>query len=518
MKTAMLALLLVLIVFSGCSGPIPGTSDVNQTAPVGGLGRSFIYEPPRAGSAAVSSTVAESMNGDASLIYGTTNLTVKDCILMDEGLSKFRCISQAAVYLNDSSICGNLMEEPAEAACYDDYALKKADLAACLLIDELNNSNSAYGSMSQSCKRAVAMFTGNSSLCVYAPADPEGPKKAELCSYFADSRILVGKDNCHEDLPAYLLSESVYFGETYRWLMQTHPGEKVLSWWDYGTAMDCVGLQSVISHQDLQDSNILEVAYLFVEGNESELVDFMKRENATYVLLDSELFLGPSGYFGMKYGALNYLSCARNGQIDYSENVGDSACERDNLWETIYFRKDSSNSACVLSQSDGQLGALAYHLYETKEGEKVNAGFYPSLCQNATESLADYCGRYSFEPAYCIGNMTLADGKNVSGFYKLNERDENGRLRPHKALPGAVANLPGAYQLGDASMVTLVYTNNKLWIEDGNLTGGYGDRNREFGFYDSMIYKAFFATDELEQLELVYSDPSGNVRVFGLKQ
>ena len=58
----------------------------------------------------------------------------------------------------------------------------------------------------------------------------------------------------------------------------------------------------------------------------------------------------------------------------------------------------------------------------------------------------------------------------------------------------------------------VVYTKDKVWLENGNITDGWNDRKGRF--YDSVLYKAFIL-QELEGFDKVYDN--GDVKIYRLK-
>lgn len=141
------------------------------------------------------------------------------------------------------------------------------------------------------------------------------------------AKAVAGYGNCNEPYALILLNATEPIGESIQWFSQNHPNESLLSWWDYGNAFDCAGLKSIISTKNLDNPNILEVAHLLVQSNETELGNFMSANGIQYILLSDELVKSPDGSFGGKYWALNYLACARNQKINLSKAPTTSGCE-----------------------------------------------------------------------------------------------------------------------------------------------------------------------------------------------
>jgi len=465
--------------------------------------RTFVYDIGNRPTGPVKRTIAELdvPSPDAYTIYGRTNLTVRECVIMEEGYNKARCLWNAAIYLNDSSICERAGEDYIRG-CYYRYAIGAENASACDL--------SGSGPVVKQCRRMVAVYTGNASLCGYDNTEIQGKETAERCKTFAASGKLVGKKECKDEIVPMVLVESPYFADSIGWLAKNHPGEKVLSWWDYGTPMDCMGLKSVVSNKNLDDPNILETAHIFIAGNESELASFMKANGVRYLMIDSELISGGNS-LGGKYGALNYLSCVQNGETDIEANIGDSECESDHLWESVVI----SNLQCDISKN--KTGYLAYKIYQKITDIERYTHYYPYTCINPTkEEYKEFCNSsVTVEPVYCIGETKLADGSTVFVPYHLNETNPDNSLKLNRAFLELPVQINSTYHFGDAVSVTFFYTSDKIWLENDSISDGYQDRTT--AFYDSVIYKAFFL-NSLEGFEKGYEDPSGSVKIFELKE
>jgi hypothetical protein len=507
-----ISLLGLLLVFAmlGCIA-IPTTANItstNGTNPIIGLlsghERSFIYETGSKASPAMEKTIADQADSpnDARIIYGTVNLTIDDCLGLQDDYYKSLCLNSAAIYLDDPSICDEENQNYA-LTCYYKIAIKRSDPSFCERI-----SASSYR---DACKREIAIQTGNASLCVYDQTEQGGAKKADLCNSIAASGTLVGKADCKEDIVASVLVDATYFGDTMLWLEKNHPGEKVLSWWDYGSSLDCVGMHSVISSKDRNDPVIMQVADLLVSGNETRLAGFMRARGVKYVMLDSEL-LSSGDSLGGKFGALNYLSCVYENKTSASDNPGDSRCESDNLWETIFI----SDKPCDVSAD--QNGLIAYKMYYdrfkgTRVTDTIYAPYYVSDCTNpATRSVMEYCKNYiKAVPAYCVASTSTSGGKVVSAPFSFKNASSNGVLT--RAVLAFFTDLPETYHFGPATEATLFYTHDEIWPVNGTLTEGYPDRTTKF--YDSILYRGIILGN-LTGFTDVYTDPTGSVKVFEL--
>lgn len=467
--------------------------------------RTFLLDLGQPASWPVNQTIVNSdySQGSAYLHYGRDNLTINECLALSDQSPKTLCLTDAAIYLNDISICEKLSGDN-EIFCYYYFATQTVNATAC---DKVQLSYPGGVSM-EKCKRHVALFTGDASLCSYNEAEQDGELKMELCQYFANQKTATSSD-CHDELVPAVLTESTYFGKSIKWLNEYHEGEKVLAWWDYGLALKCAGMDAVTSKEYMDDPNIPYTAHLFTDAEESELVSFMGENNVNYLLMDTELISSPGRYLGGKYGALNFLSCAWSNETDEDTLITTSQCEKDHLWESVFV----TSRSCDISANE--TGFLAYNLfYEDNSGNRSIATYYPSFCLNPDASGAAACDAfYRAEPVYCIGNTVLSDGGNAYAPYKLNET-ENGRLKLQKGAMLLPLELVDSHHFGDATQVTMFYTYDELWMENGNATSGYEDRTTDF--YDSVLYKALFL-ESVNGLEEVYTESTGAVKIFALE-
>ena len=165
--------------------------------------------------------------------------------------------------------------------------------------------------------------------------------------YAADGSKKQIVNECVEEPAKTFLDNSSEIEKAEYWLSQNHSGEKVFSWWDYGTALECSGLKPLITSKNLGDQNILEVANLFINANETEFLSFMKANDIKYVMISSELIKNPyvsEFSFGGMYRAIDYLACVRNNQSD---------CEKEHLWKTDNKTSSILYKSIVLGKLDG---------------------------------------------------------------------------------------------------------------------------------------------------------------------
>jgi asparagine N-glycosylation enzyme membrane subunit Stt3 len=306
------------------------------------------------------------------------------------------------------------------------------------------------------------------------------------------------------------------------WLKDNTPeGSRIVSWWDYGHWINYFGLRNAVIRND-QDSDLMigEVAADYIQGTPQDLINFMNAHGAKYALFDMEL-VSSGNELGGKYGALNYLSCAQNNETDVTKAPGSSECEANNLWETAYV----SSQPCTISSISNVTGLIAYEMYqdvyqESATGQPEFMGtyytpVYPPDCVNPTDpNVIGYCtNSVKAVPTYCVGPVTLASGQQTYGTYYLNQTEPNGDLLLNKAVLEMPVQLQNSTQFGPATAVTLFYTNDPIWLENGQVTSGYSDRKGQF--YSSNLYSALFL-NELPGFTQVYSTPDNVVKIYEL--
>lgn len=378
--------------------------------------------------------------------------------------------------------------------------------------------------------------TSNDSVICAAAADPLGyaakgtnnQYSYELClaSIYSSFDYLSnpGAAPSWEPQAAYFRCQRIsdYWINAMEWLRYNTPeGSRIVSWWDYGHWINYFGLRNaVIRNEHLSHEMIGEVAHDYVDGTPQDLIDYMKSHDIKYALFDMELVSG-GGQLGGKYGALNYLSCARDNETDVSKSPGASQCEAEHLWETVYV----ASQPCIISSISNKTGLIAYEMYQdiyvADANGKVNfmgtfyTPAYPPDCVNPTDAnVISYCkNNVKAVPTYCVGQVTLANGQQTYGTYYLNETYPNGDLKLNKALLEMPAQIQNSTHFGPATAVTLLYTNDSIWLENGEVKSGYEDRKGLF--YSSNIYSALFL-NEIPGFKLVYSTPDNAVKIYEL--
>jgi len=369
----------------------------------------------------------------------------------------------------------------------------------------------------------ICAATNDTDVCA-AAADPAGyankgtnyqyNQKLCMLSLYSDPSYLYnsGAAPSWESQSAYFRCQRIssYWIDSMEWLKNnTPPGSRVISWWDYGHWINYFGdRNAVIRNEHSSMEMIGTVADAYVHATPEELKAVMKRYGAKYALFDIEL-VGGGGSLGGKYGALNYLACAWSNETSVSRQPGDSACEANHLWETVFV----TPNPCTISETSAKYGMTAYKMYA---GDQY-LPYYPPFCINpSTTQAIGTCANYiRAVPAYCLGEALLANGQTTYAFYSLNETAPNGDLKLHKANIEMPYSEAGTYHFGNATGVTLMYTNSPVWLENGEVKSGYEDRVGMF--YDSNLYRALFL-NALPGFKLVYTTPDGAVKIYKIEE
>jgi asparagine N-glycosylation enzyme membrane subunit Stt3 len=298
---------------------------------------------------------------------------------------------------------------------------------------------------------------------------------------------------------------SSYWIDSMEWIRDnTENGSRTTSWWDYGHWINYFGQKNAVLRNEHRSKEMIgAVADGYLDATPAELKSWMEAHDSRYALFDMELVFSGST-LGGKYGALNYLSCAHNNETTVARKPGESQCEADHLWEISYI----SSQGCTISTLSNKTGVVGYKVYITDS----YTPYYPSSCVNpqTTEELV-FCRDYvKMVPAYCVGEVMLASGETIIGTYYMNETYPNGDLKLNKAL----LQMPFQYStshVGPVTGVTLFYTHDNVWFENGAIKSGYEDRKGKF--YDSNLYTALFL-DYLPGFELAYTAPGGRVKIY----
>ena len=310
-----------------------------------------------------------------------------------------------------------------------------------------------------------------------------------------------------------------YWIESMEWIRDnTESDSRTTSWWDYGHWINFFGQKDTVLRNEHRSHEMIgSVAYSYIDGSSEDLIKYMNEYDSKYALFDGELIASGAG-FGGKYGALNYLSCAYIGETTVENQPGESQCEAEHLWEIVYV---SPTDACVISELSGAAGAVAYTIeIGPPDGEWLYTPYYPSVCvgEVTDPNMALFCKSYvHLVPTYCVGNVELADGQIMTGTYYLNETYPNGDLKLNKGIPAYPFRMANTYHFGESELtgITMIYTKDKMWMENGEIVDGYEDRKGKF--YDSNLYKGFML-GEIEGFDKVFETSDGAVKIYKISE
>ncbi|MDD5339768.1 MAG: hypothetical protein PHV13_00790 [Candidatus ainarchaeum sp.] len=384
--------------------------------------------------------------------------------------------------------------------------------------------------------KAFCAASNDPDICA-AAADPMGyasqgtnyqySYKLCLASVFSNVTYLSdpGKAPSSEPQAAYFRCQrlSDYWVSSMEWIRGNTPnGSRIVSWWDYGHWINYFGLRNaVIRNEHASHEMIGDVAHAYVDGGPEDLKAYMKSHDIRYALFDMELISG-GGQLGGKFGALNYLSCARDNETTVAKAPGESQCEAEHLWEVAFV----SSQPCTISSLSNKTGMIAYEMYEdvyqpgpdgsAKFVGTVYRAFYRPECVNPTDTnIIAYCqNAVKAVPTYCVGPATLATGQQTYATYYLNQTYPNGDLKLNKALLQLPYQLDNTYHFGPATAVTLLYTDDPVWLENGEVKSGYEDRKGKF--YSSNLYRGLFLND-IPGFKLVYSTSDNAVKIYEIE-
>ena len=218
---------------------------------------------------------------------------------------------------------------------------------------------------------------------------------------------------------------SDYWIDVMDWIRNnTEENATIISWWDYGHWTNYFGMRrTVIRNEHSSEKMIEATAYHFIMGDENSLIKYMRDHYSEYLMLDKEIVMAGNS-FGGKYGALNYLACSYANQTNVSFNPGQSLCERNNLWETIYV-PTMNKEPCTISPT--KQGTIAYKITST-----------------------------GLKPTYCLGTANVL-GRDIPATYYLDKVNEDGSLKLNKAFLQQAGNVKGY------TSYVLLYTKDKVW-------------------------------------------------------
>lgn len=324
----------------------------------------------------------------------------------------------------------------------------------------------------------------------YASQGPNYQFSQKLCIYSLVSSLTDVPIPEQQAFNFRCLRLNDYWIESMEWI-KNYPDEgmRITSWWDYGHWINYFGEKNtVLRNEHASHTMIGNVAHNFLAGTPQELKEFMITHDSKYVMFDSELLLSGSG-FGGKYGALNYLSCARNNKTDVGKGYMQSSCEWEQLWEVVYIPKTQDYyQECTISPMTGEKGTVAF-----------TQSYFIDAYGNAVSSA---------DATYCLGTTTIITGEQVPVLYYLNEKYENGNLKLNKGIMNPV----GSDESFDIHH--MLYSRDLMWVENGELKSGWEDRKGKF--YDSNLYNGFVLKD-LEGFELLFESEFSNIKIFKIK-
>jgi hypothetical protein len=260
-------------------------------------------------------------------------------------------------------------------------------------------------------------------------------------------------------------------------------GKTMLAWWDYGTTIESYNMKAVADYASpaalpvmteffdvprlLQaqvagelgynlssDDAMRDLAVMHATTNESEALDIVKRNNATYIMFSSEL--------EEKFGAVAYLYCYFNNQTE-KDSVGGSDCEILKKIETIQFKKQlGDEDFCNLTETGGKILIKAYSQYNF-------SGSMEQYCLDFGEENASSMALYSANgikmDALALKSTVSYDPKYyyLNVLYSSDSPDRRGEYYDTIYYKGLYESLPASMN------ATLIY--NKTI--DGVLTKVY---------------------------------------------
>ncbi|MDD2655629.1 MAG: STT3 domain-containing protein [Candidatus ainarchaeum sp.] len=355
------------------------------------------------------------------------------------------------------------------------------------------------------CSMYGPMGNSNSLVCA-AARDPVGfanlglnyQYDTEVCAYSVISNAQSPTDDERIALQYRCLYKiSDYWMDLMEWMGTTPEDSRFTSWWDYGHWTNYFGERdTVLRNEHASTEMIGEVAHGFIYGTPEELKSFMLAHDSKYVFFDQEIIgaVRSDGYlsFGGKFGALNYLSCARNGETSVNQNPGESVCEFEHLWESVYVPTGAQAEQCVISPTSGKTGVV---------------GYTAKIVQGAGSA------QRTLVQTYCMGDVALADGTVIYGTYYLDESRKlpNGDLKLNKAI------LSFDYEdtAQGIKLYTALYDRTPRWVDNGELKDGWEDRKGKF--YDSNLYNGF-VLGAIPGFDLVYETPNGEIKVYRIRE
>lgn len=275
-----------------------------------------------------------------------------------------------------------------------------------------------------------------------------------------------------------------YWVDSMEWVNRNlNRSDRLTSWWDYGHWTNYLGdRKTVLRNEHWSKGMIGRVAHDYIIGSTQDLIDSMNYFDSQYALFDAELI--GSTTFGGKYGALNYLGCAHEGETSVAQAPGTSDCEFSHSPERLIVPKTQlSSNTCIISDSQQRSGIYAYRVGKN--------------------------GIDQSKPDYCVGDMTIASGEKITATYLLDQKDENGDLVLSKGFVRTAENAQDYY------LVEKVYNEMPVWPDGkGGLASSMEDATTDF--YKSNLYRGF-VLENLPGFDLVYKSKNGEVKIYRMK-
>jgi hypothetical protein len=228
-----------------------------------------------------------------------------------------------------------------------------------------------------------------------------------------------------DEIIDYFLSTAI--GDAVRWLAKEDPGSTVAAWWDYGLAMEEVGLKPVIKRASQKilatiamagsippedvydiysqlgykfesDERTKDIADLIVGGQNPTAI--MKKYGAKYLMLDGDL-VG-------KWGSLSFSLCLYKNETTLS-TMGNSDCELVYYPEMLFVAQQPTiRDLCDVGGNNQSLRAYS------SMSKHYDLQYY-CLSSDFSSKQSDYAGVYPASFAYANGTMAGISGFTMQG-------------------------------------------------------------------------------------------------------
>jgi len=236
----------------------------------------------------------------------------------------------------------------------------------------------------KSCNLGVIIFSASSAFDNNNIVKFENAKLAlQIVKYLADdpSQVVIPSFPKPEDEMIAYFNSFGSIGDALSTIFNNSEakGKTVLAWWDYGTTIESYKMEAIANSASplslvtlalfsdipavLQyrvaselgfnfssDDSIKDLATFYSTINETEAMEVIKRNNASYLLFSSDL----EG----KFGSLTYLYCYFKYETK-PESIGESSCEEQLKIETIALEKNPQ-----ICDIPGKIATKAVSLYD----------------------------------------------------------------------------------------------------------------------------------------------------------